>query len=328
MLIARTLDALTSAPHPASAAGSGVAADLRSSVILACQCRPMSIGPADARLCIKQMRRGIEEHRLAQRRLTLDEDAYLILNGCARGSSVYRGDGIAWPFAVFFGRDMLAQALTDPLPDDAGDDGAASARSFGFLEHLRPHGDDASRRLRLIARQVDAGLEDPLWYEEQLIGLLRSALMRERELQRRSHRIASVKAATRHELLRRVLLAADFIWSNYEQAITLDDIAGAARLSRFHLVRLFRQVQGVTPHGYLMAKRLAVAERMLAGTQLDLNDIALRAGFGTRWSLFRELRRRRGAGGEALRHGLEAPRDDADRHPAPLTDRTPCPISA
>ena len=146
-----------------------------------------------------------------------------------------------------------------------------------------------------------------------------------RELQRRSLRIASVKAATRHELLRRVLLAADFIWSNYEQAITLDDIAGAARLSRFHLVRLFRQVHGVTPHGYLIAKRLAVAERMLAGTQLDLNDIALRAGFGTRWSLFRHLRRRRGAGGDALRHRHEIVPPEP---PARIPSTAPCLTSA
>jgi len=322
MLIARTLDALPSTRHAATAAD-GVVPAASESLILACHCRPPTLGPADPRLCIKLMRRGIEEHRLAQRRVVLDEDAYLILNGSPPGSSVYRGDGIASPFAVFVAERSVAQALAAALPDDEDDD--ISPRRVAFAEHLRPRGDGVGARLLHLARQIDAGVDDALWLEEQVTDLLQAALLRERELRRSAQRIASVKAATRQELLRRVLLAADFIWSHYEQAITLDDIAGAARLSRFHLVRLFRQVHGVTPHACLMAKRLAVAERLLAHTGLDLNEIAVRAGFGTRWSLFRELRKRRGAGGEALRHRLDTEWLDSS---TASTDRMPCPTSA
>jgi AraC family transcriptional regulator len=306
MLIVRELDALrTGAPQ---------------SVILACQCRPSTPGPSDPRLCIKLMRRGAEEHRLQQRRLMLDEDAYLILNGWEPCSSVYRGT-VARPFVVFFDSRLLQQALCERLPDD---DGSEPASSFGFLEHLRPHGDSVSQRLRLLAHHIDAGDHDPFWCEEQVTLLLDDALQQERELQQTSQRIASVKAGTRRELLRRVLLAGDFIWSHYDQAITLDEIAGAARLSRFHLLRMFRQVHGVTPHAYLLAKRLLVAERLLAQTRLDLSEIAELSGFGTRWSLFRHLRRLRGAGGDALRQRHDALPTETPRPPA----REPCLTSA
>jgi AraC family transcriptional regulator len=300
MLIVRQLEALTPAASQ--------------SAILACRCRPSTAGPSDSRLCIKLMRRGAEEHRLQQRRVTLDEDGYLILNGCAPCSSVYRGEGGAWPFVVFFGGGLLQQALCEQLPEP--EDGPAPG-PFTFLEHLRPHGDGVSQRLRRLARHVESGEDDPLWFDEQVTALLDEALRRERELQQAAQRIASVKPETRRVLLRRVLLAGDFIWSHYEQAITLDEIAGAARLSRFHLLRMFRQVHGVTPHAYLLAKRLQVAERLLARTQLDLSEIAARSGFGTRWSLFRHLRRLRGAGGDALRHRHETvPAEPPPRTPA------------
>jgi AraC family transcriptional regulator len=282
--IARQLDAL----GPPAAGGC---------VILACTCRASTAAPTDPRLCIKLMRRGAEEHRLQRRRVVLDEDAYLILNGGTPCHSVYRGDQGAWPFAVFFGRDQLDEALRDRLPDDDG----PAPPGICFLEHLRPHGDAVSQRLRELARHVESGEHDPLWCDEQVTQLLAEALRLERELQQVSRRIASVKAATRRELLRRVMLASDFICSHHDHAITLDDIAGAAGLSPFHLLRMFRQVHGVTPHAYLLAKRLLVAERLLQRTQLDLTEIAARSGFGTRWSLFRHLRRRRGAGGDALR---------------------------
>lgn len=310
MLIVRELDAFrspTAVDHRAA-----------STVILACQCRPSSSGPVDDRLCIKWMQRGAEHHHLPRRQLTLDEDAYLILKGCAQASSTYEGEAWVQPFAVFFSDSLVDQSLRGAM-----DDGAE--RDLGLLEHLRPHGDAVSIALQRLARHVASRDDDALWLEEQALMLLDAALDLERQARRAGLAIASVKPATRHELLRRVLLAADFILSNHEQPITLGDIADAARLSRFHLVRLFRQVLGATPHAYLLSKRLAVAERLLLHTHLDLNDIAERSGFGTRSSLFRHLRKRRGAGGVALRNRLD-PQTQA--YPIAHSIHTPCPTSA
>lgn len=296
MLIIRSLDSLAF-PRPGTC--SPLTVSSTQDAILACQCKPGTPAPQDGRLRMKLMRQGREDHLIAQRPVTLDEDAYLILNRGPCGASIYRGDDAAWPFTVFIGDDTLAQSLGHALGED--NDTLQFEDCINFLEHLRPLGDEVSLRLQHLAREVDADVDDMLWFDEQLVELLSAAMRREREWQAASRRIGVVKAATRQELLRRVLMAADFIWSHYEQPLTLDDIAGAARLSRYHLVRLFRQVHGVTPHACLMAKRVAVAERLLSHTRLDMNGVAARAGFGTRWSLFRHLRKRRGAGGEALR---------------------------
>lgn len=281
MLIVRHPDAL-----PATAGATA---------LLACRCRPAMAGPGpgDPRPSLHWMRRATEEHRLPQRRLRLDEDAWLPLNGRSGGASTYRGDEGGRAYAVYFGPALL-QAV-----------GAAPASPF--TETLHPHGDAVSERLRLLERHLDDGAPDPRWCEQQVAALLADALARERALREAAQRIDCVKAGTRQALLRRVLLASDFILSHHDQPITLDEIAGAARLSRFHLLRLFRQVHGTTPHAFLQAKRLQVAERLLERPGLDLADIAERSGFGTRWSLFRQLRKRRGAGGDALRHRHDGP---------------------
>jgi AraC-like DNA-binding protein len=293
--------------------------------ILTCRCKPSTPGPVDARLCIKWLERGAEAHQLNQRSLTLDEDSYLILNAQTRHTSIYRGDTEVHAWAVFFADELVRQTMADELADRGPCD-APDPRSFRFHDHLRPHGDTVSLLLRRIATRLATHAEADLWLEEQVVALLGAALRSEHLLQHSALAIASVKPATRQELLRRVCLAADYVCSNYEQPLTLDDIAASASLSRFHLVRLFRQVHGMTPHAYLQGKRLAVAQRLLLQTRLDLNEIAERAGFGSRWSLFRQLRKRSGAGGVALRHGI-APvpakhlNDMTAAHAAP----TPCP---
>jgi AraC family transcriptional regulator len=116
-----------------------------------------------------------------------------------------------------------------------------------------------------------------------------------------AQRIAAARPATRTELLRRVSLAADAIQSRFPEALTLDDLATAARLSKFHLVRLYRAVHGITPYEALQRKRARAAMRLLRNSEADLTDIAVAVGFGTRFTLFRQLRRHYGASGSVLR---------------------------
>lgn len=272
MLIVRSPEAL--------AAGNG-------SMILACECRDGARAPSRRLLSIRTMRRGCELHCSSRGALRLDEDAYLVANAGGEGCAIYRGEGPIRAFAVFFDGRLLEQA--------------GSSGDARFLECLRPHGDAVSARLRALEAAVQTATHDRRWLDEQVLLLLQEAIEGEQELRRRARRIDCVKPATRDELFRRVLLAADFIQSHYDQAITLDDIARAARLSRYHLLRLFRSTHGATPHAFLLAKRLAVANRMLFDADCDLSEIAERCGFGTRSSLFRHLRKQRGAGGRGLR---------------------------
>jgi AraC family transcriptional regulator len=265
--------------------------------------RSASAGTADGRLCVKTMVQGAEEITRRGARMRLDEDAYLILNSGEPSACVYRAEGEARALSLHYADATLAQAALHGA--DADEPSRCAPR---FLEHLRPRGDCVGQRLALIVRRLEAddrGERDQTWYECQALALLDDAIAMEDELRVAAQRIASVKPATQHELHRRVAIAADYIWSNHERPTTLADIAGAAHLSRFHLVRLFRQVYGQTPHAYLQEKRLMVAERLLARTDLDLEEVAARAGFGNRWSLFRQLRRRRGRSGDAMRRTFE-----------------------
>ncbi|HJY37616.1 MAG TPA: AraC family transcriptional regulator, partial [Steroidobacteraceae bacterium] len=109
------------------------------------------------------------------------------------------------------------------------------------------------------------------------------------------------RSAKRLELYRRLSWGRDFIHSNYQRPITIDDMARAACLSKFHFIRLFHALEGVTPYRYLQQKRVAAAQRLLANTQLSHVEIADQVGFDHRSTMFRHMRRVTGRSGRQWR---------------------------
>jgi AraC-like DNA-binding protein len=60
----------------------------------------------------------------------------------------------------------------------------------------------------------------------------------------------------------------------------LVSLAREAKLSRFHFVRVFQQLTGLTPHQYVLRTRLRHAATRLALQSSRVLDIALESGFG------------------------------------------------
>ena len=67
----------------------------------------------------------------------------------------------------------------------------------------------------------------------------------------------------RQYLYRRVVRAKLFIDAQFSSAIDLDNIADEACFSKFHFVRLFREIYGRTPHQYLTDVRVRNAKDLL-----------------------------------------------------------------
>jgi AraC family transcriptional activator FtrA len=62
---------------------------------------------------------------------------------------------------------------------------------------------------------------------------------------------------------------------------TVESLAARAHMSSRTFARRFRAETGTTPHDWLTAQRVLLARRLLEGTDLGVDAIALRAGFGT-----------------------------------------------
>jgi AraC-like DNA-binding protein len=89
-----------------------------------------------------------------------------------------------------------------------------------------------------------------------------------------------------HQLTR----AAEFIAENCTQSLTLDDVCKAADLSASHLIRAFKRRYGMTPHAYLINRRIQYSREQLRRGRL-IADVALDAGFADQAHLQRTFKR-------------------------------------
>ncbi|MEY2884364.1 MAG: hypothetical protein RL490_2088 [Pseudomonadota bacterium] len=72
-----------------------------------------------------------------------------------------------------------------------------------------------------------------------------------------------------------------YITDNLGETVTLDNLAGVAGLSRYHLCRSFRDATGLPPHAWLTRARLDAARRLLRSSDLPVHIIAGRCGFAS-----------------------------------------------
>jgi AraC-like DNA-binding protein len=77
---------------------------------------------------------------------------------------------------------------------------------------------------------------------------------------------------------RYLLRAKDFVDAHYSDAITVEDLAAAAGLSRAHFSRMFTKTFGESPHAYLQSRRLERAAALLRYTDRSVADICVMVG--------------------------------------------------
>ncbi len=104
---------------------------------------------------------------------------------------------------------------------------------------------------------------------------------------------------------RRLKRATDYINDNLSQKLTLTEIAGAAHTSPYHLARLFKAAIGLSPHQYVIRRRVGRAKTLLVGTDLPIVEIAGAVGFANQSHLAFHVRRLLGVSPKALRQNLQ-----------------------
>ncbi len=111
----------------------------------------------------------------------------------------------------------------------------------------------------------------------------------------------SSKSTTKKELLRRISTAVDYMNDHRLADINLEQISRACGLSRFHFIRVFKELYGYPPTSYLAKLKLRKAIDLIRNNQEELSVIALRLGFSELSAFSRFIKRETGKAPSSFR---------------------------
>ena len=86
-------------------------------------------------------------------------------------------------------------------------------------------------------------------------------------------------ASIKHNSAEDVQTVVKFIERNYFNPITVEDMIECIHVSKYHFIRRFRRVMGVTPYSYLTNYRINKSKTLLRTTSKSVSEIAEICGF-------------------------------------------------
>ena len=102
----------------------------------------------------------------------------------------------------------------------------------------------------------------------------------------------------------------EYVDTNLETPLTLEELGAVVQYSPFHLARRFRQATGQSLHQYVACRRLTKAHALIAGTDLPLHQVAAQVGFSDQSHLSNASRKAYGCAPSEVRRNLQIERTD------------------
>ena len=94
---------------------------------------------------------------------------------------------------------------------------------------------------------------------------------------------------------RHLLRAKDLADARYSERVEVEDMAGAAGLSKAHFSREFRRAFGESPHHYVLTRRLERAAALLRMTDWTVGEICVSVGLSSLGSFTTSFKRAYGS---------------------------------
>jgi AraC family transcriptional regulator len=140
----------------------------------------------------------------------------------------------------------------------------------------------------LMINESEASLPCALYSETLAHALAMRFLLYESKSE---HRLNSSVEPLPPRILRRIR---DRIEAELDTELSLASLAKESGYSRAHFLRMFRAATGLTPHQYVLERRLSTAQQLLQQSKMLLADIALRCGFSSQTHMNDVFRKRLG----------------------------------
>lgn len=243
---------------------------------------------------IQMIFNGAAAYTIANRELNLYSGNFIFLNQDTTCSRKIDSDVKVDAMSVLFDPDFVIDfeySRTAKVELLLAEPEASERIAPVFVEAIYPLQGDMKFNLLNLKKQIEQGNTDNLLLNTYLEHcLVNYYALYDAEVLNREASLKFLSHTTKSEILRRLSIARDYIISNYNKNICLEEIARIACLSVNHFLRTFKQAYHQSPHQFLTSIRLRQAKYFLKNTDYPVNEIVDIVGFECPSSFIRLFR--------------------------------------
>ena len=261
----------------------------------------------DSGLSIKLAHKGDEHYFIKNQRLSISPGEYLLVNRHQSFDCYLNASQPVEAFCLYLSKNTILDTIK-----------VLQSSEHQLLEHWGEHPQKEPQFLEKVYRtdedELGQYLEQirPLLVHNQLddldnffYTLAEKLLISQSRINQQVNNINAARRSTREELFRRLSYAKAYIHDNFQKDIQLEELSKAATLSKYHLLRTYREAFGITPYRQVLDLRLQHATQRL-GYDETLEDIALSLGFSDRRSFTKAFKKRYGCAPSLFRNQLSS----------------------
>jgi len=259
----------------------------------------------DSGLSIKLGHIGEEHYFIDKVQYTIRPGRFLVVNRHRSFDCYLRSDTPVEAFCIYLSDSVVretAAAMLKSQEELLDNPCLAAGEQPAFLEkvyHVREN--ELGNFLEILKPLLVAG--QPLDFDALYYTLAEKLLRSQQQAERQLQGITAKRRSTREELYRRLCIARQYILEHFHKEIQLDELSREATLSKYHLLRTYKEAFGTTPYRQVLDLRLGFSKALLAEGH-TLEDIAYRLGFSDRRSFTKAFKKAHGVAPSVLREEL------------------------
>jgi AraC family transcriptional regulator len=234
---------------------------------------------------------GNETCSIGRRQLSIHSDSFIILN---KGTQFTSNSDPRLPVNVFsieFDDDFLNNFNSSFYKGNKAILIDPDHSAYHLRETIYPFKGNLKLNVSRLKNHLENGTADESIINEYLHRcLLNCYRVYNEEIFLKEKKLNFLHFNTRIEILRRLNLAKEYLYANYNKNVSLESVANYACLSVNHLLRTFKLAYNQSPHQFLIRIRLQRAQLLLVKTEYPVYEIVNMVGFKCTSSFIRLFR--------------------------------------
>lgn len=256
---------------------------------------------------IKYVLEGRENYTINGNRYEVKTGQFLLANKANEGLVEIDSNRLVNAICIDIAPQIIAEVVGSVIRPDTAEADLNLDRFFTTGEFFESKYDHTNthlgKSLRHLGNELVSSPHDQHDFTQEFYFHLAEQLILDHiPVYKQLQSIGSVKWQTRKDLLRKLLVAKEYIEQSFGNELSMEAVARECGLSEYHFFRLFKAAFGISPHQFLISKRIEKARELLTYPGLSISEIAHLCGFSDIFSFSKSFKKHTGLSPSAFIH--------------------------